>query len=758
MQLAAGTFLLEGTAGDGFAQPRLSFDGTMQNVALSGAGSGQTTLVLDAALGSVVYASGTSGLSLSGFSVACQRTPYTLGVVESLSASNVAVLSYDPSLYPVDLALYPWLANATAIFLFDTVANRFSLDVAFTSHALTWGPSGTVTLSLSAYEADIVADAGASLILVHSLRSGVRNAIEVRSIAGAFSVDDVVVHCSGEDALFVQDSANPSVTNFSTLRPSGYPMSSNSDAVRISNPSGAVLVADCVLEGQGDDGLDISSFYLTVLGVSSDRLTLTVHLPKKNSAAVLPGDSIQAFSTVDFSAIASLSVAAFSVVDGKGVVALASPAPAGVAVNVSALSNARYFADFTTVTNNIFRDNRGRGALLKQSNLYAAGNTFLYQTMAAVQTDASACVWHEGHAVSNWTLTRNSFEGILSAGPDNGVYAVADVYINNDVRGSNGLCHFDFSASPINYGLTITNNTFSQEHSQPAVAAFAVQGLTVSGNTVSNSGEPGPVTFACTGCADTSITANGCDAEDGCAVAVTPFPSNEAHHNLAALSPPPASPPSLHPVAVLHFPFAANATDVVSRMAPLRSVGSHRYSGSLALRNSRKGVNSSLEYDVSSLGLSTSALSLAIDINLATAPTWTQSPLGITASPRGTDSLSYLSLLIKSNGYSAYSQLAPDDASPTVAITALKYSSPQPAAGAWRSLVAVINGTGVSRLYVDGSVAQTFSLPSIASVSKLWVGQSAQYAGQAFNGAVKEARVWPFVLSAEQVAALSSQQ
>jgi hypothetical protein len=482
-----------------------------------------------------------------------------------------------------------------------------------------------------------------------------------------------------------------------------------------------------------------------------------VHLPKNDSAALLAGDVAYVISTVDFSAVASLEVASFSVVDGRGIVALASPAPAAVTVNVSALSNTRYFADYTIVTNNTFRFNRGRGALLKQSNVYAAGNSFLYTTMAAVQTDASACVWHEGHAVSNWTLSHNVFEGVLSAGPENGVYAVADVYINNDVRVSNSLCHFDYFASPINFGITVTNNTFRQSHSQPAITAAAVQGLTVSGNTVTSSGEPGQIAFACTGCSQTSFSANACDADGGCAVSVTPFPSPPAANPPL----PPSPPPSLLPTAVLHLPLFPNAKDVVSGLAPIRSVGTHAYSGgAMRLANSHSGVaarsHSSLEYDVSGLGLSTAGLTLSIAVNLAAARGWTQSPIGVTASPRGADSVSYFSLLVKTTGFSAYSQLAPDEASPTVAIASMKYSSPLPSAGVWSILVAVLNGTGVSSLYVNGSIAETFVLPSNASVQHLWIGQSAQYAGQGWNGALREARLWPFVLSPEQVAAVSA--
>ena len=89
---------------------------------------------------------------------------------------------------------------------------------------------------------------------------------------------------------------------------------------------------------------------------------------------------------------------------------LQSPLPAGVGM-YDLMNNADGYAGYVEVTNNVFRDNRARGALLKSSNVYCAHNVFDHTTGPGIITETDGCYWFEGHPVTNWTVVNNTFNG-----------------------------------------------------------------------------------------------------------------------------------------------------------------------------------------------------------------------------------------------------------------------------------------------------------------------------------------------------------
>ncbi len=82
-------------------------------------------------------------------------------------------------------------------------------------------------------------------------------------------------------------------------------------------------------------------------------------------------------------------------VAAPGTITLASPLPAGI-VKFDLMNNINGYSSYVEVTDCVFKDNRARGALLKQSNVYCARNVFDHCTGPAILTNIDGCYWFEG--------------------------------------------------------------------------------------------------------------------------------------------------------------------------------------------------------------------------------------------------------------------------------------------------------------------------------------------------------------------------
>ena len=146
--------------------------------------------------------------------------------------------------------------------------------------------------------------------------------------------------------------------------------------------------------------------------------------------------------------------------------------------------------------------------------MYAARNTFDHTTGPAIKTETDGCYWFEGHPVSNWTVTNNTFIGCN--------YATAaspgDIYIDNAVPVFAGgvpttQCAV-FTGAPIHTQLTISNNIFVLDAGQAAVYASAAGEISVSGNVITRvGGTPTPPDgdLVGVGCTQTVAAGNTCN-------------------------------------------------------------------------------------------------------------------------------------------------------------------------------------------------------------------------------------------------------
>jgi hypothetical protein len=160
----------------------------------------------------------------------------------------------------------------------------------------------------------------------------------------------------------------------------------------------------------GDDGMNIPTLYADIEAISADRLTLTVGKDGTvgtNLYTFAPGSPVIFFNR---STLVQIGTGVVLSVSDPGTVVLQTPLPVGVSL-YDLMNNADGYADYVEVTDSVFRDSLGRGALLKSSNVYCARNVFDHNTGPGIKTETDGCFWFEGHPVTNWTVTNNTFIG-----------------------------------------------------------------------------------------------------------------------------------------------------------------------------------------------------------------------------------------------------------------------------------------------------------------------------------------------------------
>ena len=141
-------------------------------------------------------------------------------------------------------------------------------------------------------------------------------------------------------------------------------------------------------------------------------------------------------------------------------------------------------------------------------------NVFDHCTGSAIKTETDGCFWFEGHPVSNWTVTYNSFVGVNYATATMPGDVEVDYYVPKmSADGKPTTTCEQAAPAPLHFGLTVSHNTYFQDAGSSALAMFAASGATVSNNSVTRApGTPVPAfDFGCTGCALSNASANVCN-------------------------------------------------------------------------------------------------------------------------------------------------------------------------------------------------------------------------------------------------------
>lgn len=544
--LDAGTYALSGAPFNASSThpvvPRLSLTGAA-GVALvgAGAGGGGTTLILDD-ISTTLYISDSANVSISGLAIDLARVPYTLARVVAL-APRAATLEIDAAAYAFDAAArarWPWLLQAQAVTSFDPANRRippgatdlFALPPNALAISVLGGPDARGALNLSIATGAL--RLGDTVIVRHVAYGA--TGLEAHRTRG-LAVRDVSLLAVAGMGVFTELCGDIAIDGLRLERRGGRPMSINADGVHLTNSrGGSVAVRDCVLEGQGDDGLNIVTTYLDVESISADRTQL--QLGKWGAlfpAGLYPFEVNDTLVFVTRATMQERGAARVAAVSARnGTVTLAAPLPAGAGV-YDLIYARECVADAVEVSRNTFSQNRARGALLKARNLVARGNFFNWTSGPAAQAIPDGCSWFEGVTLSNWSFVNNT----IVSGDYGGDAERAHVFISASapaVNASGAPLHGTCAAPagpPVHAGILVADNSFTVGAGRAAFSVGAATGVVVRNNSVAYAdGAPlPPADFVGLGLVDSAAEGNVCAARPGGACVVTGF---------GAVAPPPA--------------------------------------------------------------------------------------------------------------------------------------------------------------------------------------------------------------------------
>ena len=535
VSLQPGDYLLSGAS----AGQRIAVQGGLSNVVVQGAGQGATRLLLDD-VATAIYIAGCSNMTFANFAIDSVRLPFTYARVASLgttAGSPVGVVlevnttsgEYDFS--PAAQARWPWLLQAQGLLSFDPVNRRIppgATDIyALPPHALpvvvSGSPSGgLVNISLPTVPQGTLR-VGDAVILRHVIYGS--TSLEAHRGSG-FTVQNVSLRSGAGMGVYGSFQRDISIAGLRIERVNGRPMSINADGVHFINCRGGPFsLRDSLLEGQGDDGLNVATTYVDIedMGPSPDGSATTLRLGRWGSIlpeGLLPlaaNDTLVFLHRSDMTEVGRAVVA--SVSNRNGNVTLTGRIPSGVALLDLAYS-LQSEADSVAVQRNTFTCNRARGSLLKARNLVASDNVYNFTSGPAAQAIPDGCDWFEGITLWNWTFANNSVRGGNWGGDAKPamiyVASNAPIYVNGTP--SDKACVVPCPAQPLHVGVTVRGNTFTTgAASGGAFSVVSAEGVLVADNVVQYeaTGDMPSFDFNATAVLNASVSSNTCAGRPG---------------------------------------------------------------------------------------------------------------------------------------------------------------------------------------------------------------------------------------------------
>ena len=499
-------------------------------VTLSGQGSGHTELVFDD-ISTFFAVGGSRRVSFTGFSIDMVRVPFTLATVVAANSTHSDLRVASDRLYPTDAATqarFPYLARVQAIIGYDPQAQRFQLPDIYSlstpfATAYRVSPDGVSMMT--------VARGGLSKGEWHVLRHQVYayNAFEMSATSNV-SFTDVVLYAAGGMGLYANQCSDITLTGFHTRRrryaggdgvDNVRAMSITADGIHLCNcRGGEVVVRAGVLEGQGDDGMNINTQFGRVVAISADRRTVRLQGYKghlTSSAQFWAGARAEFFDgrTMAFKAFSPGTAAAIS--DAAGVT-FSAPIPATVTL-YDLVVNAGASVTGVLVDNVTFLNNRARGILMKQGGGVVRNCTFAGQTSPAILAQVDGCYWMEGRPFVGWTVQDSIIEGPDGFGPASVVRVDGQVpkFVNGAPSTNLPRDCLSVSLPGVFANVSVLSNTIVQRPGRDAksVSVHATQGVTVGWNSIHSAAGDSEPDVQMQACSEVSTPGNSCFGDDG---------------------------------------------------------------------------------------------------------------------------------------------------------------------------------------------------------------------------------------------------
>ena len=335
-------------------------------------------------------------VTVRGFDIDNTVKPYTKAVAVSASGGVVkAVLSY-----PVTMAT-PVVRTA----VYSCRRGRFIPEICDVDHLISVeGTDCYIALKGDASEVK----AGDEIYLCHTFHF--RPSVLIEN-AKDIKIEDVTVRSHSGMGMTAFHSANISLLRFRVIPSEGEHFSTNTDATHFTSCRGELTLTDCEFEGQGDDGINVHTYYYTPAEHDGSTVTLKIMSPTwthtQKMDHPLPGDRFILTDKMSLGVKDTYKVLSFTCDEDSRActVTLDRDLPDDL--------SGMLFADpdetpYLKVYNSHFRNHFARGMTLKAERCLVDGcdMTDLFELPVKLAAEA---YWHEGVACATATFRNCRF-------------------------------------------------------------------------------------------------------------------------------------------------------------------------------------------------------------------------------------------------------------------------------------------------------------------------------------------------------------
>ena len=303
-------------------------------------------------------------------------------------------------------------------------------------------------------------------------------------------------------------------------------VSTGADGIHIGMSHGDCSIQNCNFTYLGDDSVNIHSIWMFVvsrLGNNSATLSTIVYDP----TYVQVGDQLEFLNASNLQPVSTAHVTAVSYNAATEIYTmtfretLPASLPAGVVVANLARSSSRY-----NVSGNNFHDNRGRGILAQAPQGLIQNNTIRNVMGGAINLTADHADWNEGYGCNTVVVNKNLCDG-CNYGYWGGFADEPGVclgVINVFAQSPTGVDDFY-----VHQHIQISNNVINNT---PNISFFisSVQGLQVTGNSVTNCPASSTRAFFITRASQVTVTGNqavNCSIPSGAGIYIEPGSSEQ---------------------------------------------------------------------------------------------------------------------------------------------------------------------------------------------------------------------------------------
>lgn len=256
-----------------------------------------------------------------------------------------------------------------------------------------------------------------------------------------------------------------------------YRISTVADAINMADTDGHLIIENCDIGYQGDDGVNIHDN----VGMIEDINGAEILLKAANSDIFHVGATVRFKSSADFTDFDFTAKVIGRKAAGNAyfTLTLDSELPSEVdigSITIDTSNDSSYYI----IRNNYFHENRGRGLLLNNGNGIVENNRF-YRTQAQginITVEHWDHSWQEGTGVENLIIRNNVFDECNVEGREGCL-----TFIANSTYTSDGYLYGECFKN-----ILISGNTFINTNKE-AILARSATNLSIIGNTILNPDE-----------------------------------------------------------------------------------------------------------------------------------------------------------------------------------------------------------------------------------------------------------------------------